>query len=228
MIDSDSDKILLALFNSFPELTKGDLELLFENAHEMTFNPGETIYKESGITSNVYFLNNGLVKLLREHKHNRTIILSIVPESRFVGLVSLFGSKVYDSSAQSIGKTKVLTIHEEAFRKVMLRNSDFSMKIVEKLSSEGLHVLNHLVDVTQKQLPGRVADILLYFYSLHGSTTFQLPITRRELAEFAGTSKESFIRTLSEFKLDKIITVPDKKTIVIESLEILKKLSKYG
>jgi CRP-like cAMP-binding protein len=81
---------------------------------------------------------------------------------------------------------------------------------------------------THKQLPGRIADVLLYFSEvIYESDTFDFPLTRRELAELAGTTKESFIRTLTEFKNDKIIKL-DGSHVEIISNDIVKTLCELG
>jgi len=68
----------------------------------------------------------------------------------------------------------------------------------------------------------------LYFSeNIYQSETFLFPLTRRELAEFAGTTKESFIRTLTEFKNDKIIDLDGSK-VTIRSMKIIKTLSELG
>ncbi|NJO90439.1 MAG: winged helix-turn-helix domain-containing protein, partial [Chloroflexia bacterium] len=59
------------------------------------------------------------------------------------------------------------------------------------------------------------------------SNIYTLPLTRRELAELAGTTKESFIRTLTEFKNDKIIEL-DGSAVEIKSLKIIRTLSELG
>jgi CRP-like cAMP-binding protein len=81
---------------------------------------------------------------------------------------------------------------------------------------------------THKQLPGRIADVLLYFAEqIYRQPHFDFPLTRRELAELAGTTKESFIRTLTEFKNDKIIYL-DGSRVEIISMDIVKTLSELG
>jgi len=68
----------------------------------------------------------------------------------------------------------------------------------------------------------------LYFAEkIYHNSSFVLPLTRRELAELAGTTKESFIRTLTEFKNDKIIEL-DGSSVEIKSLKIIKTLSDLG
>jgi CRP-like cAMP-binding protein len=70
--------------------------------------------------------------------------------------------------------------------------------------------------------------VLLYFAEkIFHSTSYTLPLTRRELAELAGTTKESFIRTLTEFKNDKIIDL-DGSIVEIKSMKIIKTLSELG
>jgi CRP-like cAMP-binding protein len=73
-----------------------------------------------------------------------------------------------------------------------------------------------------------VADLVLYFYTLFDNNpTFRFPLNRRELAHFAGTTKESLIRTLTEFKNDRIIELNDRE-VKINSMEIVKTLSRLG
>ncbi|HPH15605.1 MAG TPA: Crp/Fnr family transcriptional regulator [Bacteroidales bacterium] len=222
------EKNIQLLLQVFPMLTETEKELLLHNCHVVEFNQGETIFKEGTITSHIYFINHGLIKLVREHKNNRTIVLDIVPDAKFFGFVSLLGAKQYDVTAKAIEQSSILTIYFDAFKEIMLSNPQFTLQIMTVLSKQNLLIVNHLICISQKQLPGRVADVLLFFYKLYETTEFAFPIGRRELAEFAGTSKESFIRTLSEFKTDKIIDILDSRSIQIHSIEILEKLSIYG
>jgi CRP-like cAMP-binding protein len=57
--------------------------------------------------------------------------------------------------------------------------------------------------------------------------TFALPLSRVEMAQLAGTTKESLIRTLTEFKHDKIIDL-EERNLTIVSLEIIQTLSRFG
>jgi CRP-like cAMP-binding protein len=111
---------------------------------------------------------------------------------------------------------------------VLQDNGQYGLKIINLLSLDGLYIFNKLMGQTHKQLPGRIADVLLYFAEdVFKTQKFYLPFTRRELAELAGTTKESLIRTLTEFKNDKIIDL-EGSTIEIKSLKIIKTLSELG
>ena len=102
------------------------------------------------------------------------------------------------------------------------------MHIINQLSKDGLFIFDRLMSQSHKQLPGRIADVILYFSDvIYNNPEFEFPLTRRELAELAGTTKESFIRTLTEFKNDKIIDLEGSK-VKINSLKIIRTLSELG
>ena len=77
-------------------------------------------------------------------------------------------------------------------------------------------------------MPGRIAEVLLYFSeNIYNETEYDFPLTRQELAELAGTTKESFIRTINEFKHDKIIELEGRRVKII-SMDIIKVLNELG
>ena len=109
-----------------------------------------------------------------------------------------------------------------------MENGKWSLQLLNLINQDGLFIFNRLINQTHKQLPGRIADVLLYFAEdIYGQTRYDFPLTRRELAELAGTTKESFIRTLTEFKHDKIIAL-DGSHVEIISMDIVKTLSELG
>jgi len=110
----------------------------------------------------------------------------------------------------------------------MVENGEFASVLLRHASEEGLTITTKLMNQFQKQLPGRVAEMLLFFSEkIYHSTAFLLPLSRRELAEFTGTTKESMIRTLAEFRHDKIIKLDGKK-VEITSPDIIHTLNRLG
>ena len=69
--------------------------------------------------------------------------------------------------------------------------------------------------------------LLFFSENIYKSQSFTLPLSRRELAELTGTTKESMIRTLAEFRHDKIIKI-DGKEVEIISPNIIRTLSRLG
>jgi CRP-like cAMP-binding protein len=168
------------------------------------------------------------VKIFQENRNDRYQIIYLAKEDSFIGLTSIFGDEFYHNSASSVGKSEIWNMDLTVFRNLMLTNGKFATKMLEMLCKETLFINQRLLGQISKQLPGRIADVLLYFSEvIYGSPEFEVPLTRKELAELSGTTKESFIRTLTEFKNDKIIEI-NGSNIKIKSMEIIRTLHNLG
>lgn len=110
----------------------------------------------------------------------------------------------------------------------MGNNGKYASYLLTEICKDNLGIFDRITSQYNKQLPKKIADIILFFAEIiYKSQTFEFPITHTELAEFAGTTKESFVRTLTEFKNDKIIEL-DGKSVKIKSINIIRTLSKIG
>lgn len=192
------------------------------------YRKGDIIFMQKTPASHVMFIKSGLVKIYREGRMNKSVILKLALPGSFIGLLSVFGNDVHQYSASAIEPCDIQIIEVSCFSEIIASNPVVAKKIIELISIKGLELFDRLMAQTHKQLPGRIADVLLYFsdkiYKCH---RFSFPLTRRELAELAGTTKESFIRTLTEFKNDKIIEL-DGSEVEIKSMNLVRTLSELG
>ena len=213
------------IFRNFPDQEKKELA---ENSSLVNYNNKDILFKQKTRTSHVMYIVDGLVKIYKENVANRSVILKIISGGHFAGLDALYAEPVYQYSASSIGETTILIIDLGTFNNLLLANGRFAMDLIRMLSKESLYIFTRLNSQTHKQLPGRVADVLLYFSEeIYDAYEFEFPLPRHELAELAGTTKESFIRTINEFKHDKIIEL-DGRRVKIISLDIVRILSDLG
>ncbi|MBN1415385.1 MAG: Crp/Fnr family transcriptional regulator [Bacteroidales bacterium] len=209
-------------------LTKDDLAAFKANSNIVVYEKKEVIFRQNTRTSHIMCIKSGLVKIYKEGRNNRYIILKIAVENDFLGLMSIYGSDMHQFSASAIQTCEICFIDINVFNKILKTSGDFSFQIINQLSSDGLFIFERLMSQSHKQLPGRIADVILYFSEIiFNSQEFEFPLTRRELAELAGTTKESFIRTLAEFKNDKIIDLEGSR-VKINSLKIIRTLSELG
>lgn len=209
-------------------LTDADRELLLQNSNLVEYSKRDTIIKQNSRTSHVLFVVSGLVKISKEMRKGKNLMLKIEGPSSFIGLSSVFGNETYDYSVSAIEQTVVSFTDINIFKVIISRNGVLGLEIINYISKNNLFNIDKLSSLLYKQLPGRVADMIIYFSEvIYKNNTFSLSLTRQELAELAGTTKESLIRTLSEFKHDKIIDM-ERNTITILSPKIIYTLSKLG
>jgi CRP-like cAMP-binding protein len=110
----------------------------------------------------------------------------------------------------------------------MLRdNSEFSMSIM-KLSCKELGDANqYILDIAQKNVRERLAEILLHLNNSFGTNEkgeLNIFLTREELAGIVGTATESVIRLLSEFKKDNLLEL-NKRKIKLIDIQSLKRIA---
>jgi CRP/FNR family transcriptional regulator, polysaccharide utilization system transcription regulator len=209
-------------------LTDEEAESLKENSNIVKYRKKEVIFRQGTRTSHMMFIRSGYVKIYKEGRNNKFIVLKVAKPGNFLGLMSIFGGQLHQYSASAIDEVEIVYIDFSTFYRIIQNNGQFSIKLIQILSTEGLYIFDRLMSQSHKQLPGRIADVLLYFSEhIYNSNAFVFPFTRRELAELAGTTKESFIRTLTEFKNDKIIKLDGSKVEIV-STKIVKTLSDLG
>jgi CRP-like cAMP-binding protein len=209
-------------------LSPDEQALVKTNSNLVKYEKNDNIFLYTTRTSHIMFVKSGLVKIYKESRHSKTNILKIEKSNNFIGLMSIFGHETHQFSGTAIEPTEILFIDIQVFKDLIKNNGRFAHFIIHTVSLDGLYIFDKLICQTYKQLPGRVADVILYFSeNIYQNESFSIPLTRRELAEFAGTTKESFIRTLTEFKNDKIIELEGSK-VTIKSMKIIKTLSELG
>jgi CRP/FNR family transcriptional regulator, polysaccharide utilization system transcription regulator len=188
----------------------------------------DIIFRQNSETSHLMFVKSGLVKIYKERKDGRSYILKILTSGEFMGLLSFYGNAIHQFSASAVEDCEIGYVEMQVFNSILKKNGTFAMELIRLVSREGLYMFDKLLRLSHKQLPGRIADVILYFSEIIGKNEeFDFPLTRRELAELAGTTKESFIRTLAEFKNDKIIEL-NGTHVKIKSMKIVRTLSELG
>jgi len=116
----------------------------------------------------------------------------------------------------------------QIFRQLLKQNSGFSYRIINLLNEQTAQIYGRFFSLTQKQLHGRLADILLCMsHRIFKSQIFELPLSRADLGDLTGMSTESVIRMMKEFKDDGLIGMHCKN---IELLDIsrLERISEFG
>ncbi|MDG5799761.1 Crp/Fnr family transcriptional regulator [Marinilabiliaceae bacterium ANBcel2] len=199
-----------------------------KSSNIVNYNKGDIIIKEGTPSSSIIKIESGLIKISSSHVKGKSTILQLAKAGEYIGCENLILNEKHKYSATAITKTKVsFILTDQITWSVNSNNNEYKDIISQSIKNSQL-IIDRLISVSNKQLPGRVADIILYFYNTNNNIIeFEFPLNRSELADFAGTTKESFIRTLTEFKNDKIIELKGRR-LKINSLKIIETLSRLG
>lgn len=212
----------------FDELTEEELELVQNNKVTLTFKKGETICKQGSFASHIIYLKKGLVKVYLEGK-SKNLILKINPPGNLIGLPCIYdGNNVFLYSATTYIESEVELIDINIFKQLLLQNPKFAFRIINVLNENTVQTYGRFHCFTNKQMHGRMADILLCLSQrIFKKDTFNLPLNRSDLAELTGMSTESVIRVLKDFKDDGLIEFEGKEVGLL-NVEMLFKISELG
>lgn len=211
----------------FKTLKCNEMNQFKTEINTVLFNKGEYIFRQGTPASHVGFIKKGLVKIVNEGISG-IFIIQLLSTSNFIGIPSVFGDKFFHTSAIALDESEICFIDRSVFLHFITTNGEFAKKMIEYSCKRELQSVGRISGLIRKQLPGRLADVLLFFANtFYNSHFFQLPLTRNELADFIGVSKKSFIRTMSEFSHDRLIEIEGRNITILEP-ELLERLSKLG
>jgi CRP-like cAMP-binding protein len=208
-------------------LNDKEFEILENNSVNVRFKKGEIIFKQDALSLNVAYLKNGLVKL-HMHGPSKEKILKIVKAPVYLGIPTTFGDKVNQFSATALEDTSVCFIDSNLFRNFIFSNGKFAYEIIVELCQSELFDYQRYASLAQKQVPGLVAEsILCLADKIYEKDTFPFPLTRGEMGDLIGTTRESVSRVLTDFCNEKIIEV-NSNDVKILNKELLIQISEKG
>jgi CRP/FNR family transcriptional regulator len=212
----------------FGALRSKEFDFLEESRKEVLFRKGDIITKEGAEIKEFLYLKSGLLKVYKTGADNKTQIIRIAGAADFISLLSMFSNDRYKYSIAAIEDTTVCIVDSEKIKTLARENGEFALELMKRMSYTYDEIIDTTYRIRQKHLRGRIAYILLYFaQKIYRQNRFELPVSRREIAELINMTTENVIRILSEFKKDGIIGI-DGKMIDILDVERLEQIKKIG
>ena len=212
----------------FNVLTEDEKKLIETSKVTIIYKKGEIICKQGSFASHIGYLKEGLAKVYLEG-NPKNLILKIIPPGNLIGLPCIHDeNNVFLYSASAYVDSEVELINIDLFKQLILQNSKFAYRIINILNEHTVQTYGRFYSFTNKQLHGRVADVLLCLAQrIFKTELFNLPLNRSELAELTGMSTESVIRVMKDFKDEGYIKFEGKEVELL-NIEMLLRISEVG
>jgi CRP/FNR family transcriptional regulator, polysaccharide utilization system transcription regulator len=211
----------------FKNLTDPELELMNDNRFEVSFKAGEIMFKQGTPSPHFLCLTTGLAKIYIEG-YGKNLILGLVKPVEYIFGPGIYVDNRHHYSASAIEDSTACLVDVNTYKQLIRENPDFAEEFIKRVSQQSIFNFEQVISLTQKQMHGRIADALFYLSEkIYCQNPFQLNISRQDLADLSGMSKESAIRILKEFKEEGILHV-DGNTFFIQNQKQLKQISETG
>ncbi len=206
--------------SAFKFLSVKEIKHIQNNCLTVNFKKGENVCKQHLKVTHALFLSSGLVKMFIETERKNSI-LSITKGGQYIGLMSVFAGDNYNFSVTALEPSKVCMVDVNTFKEMARSNAAFGTEITKIISECTDRVLKRISFCNGKSVRVKLAQTLLWFADkIYKNERYRLSISRQELAELIGVSRENAVRILSEFKKDGIIDT-DGKVVHILQRDIL-------
>jgi CRP/FNR family transcriptional regulator len=220
---------LCELKELFVDNLSGDnLDIVCSGKVEKEYLSGETIIKEGTQIREFTYLKSGLVKLYRSDPSGKEQIITIAKPMDYVSLLSVFSNSRYNYSVTALEDSVTCNLKMDDVRTLIHNNGRLALNLLKNMSKVADKIILDSLEIRRKHLRGRVAFLLLYFsQEVYLKSEFDLPLSRKEMAEYVGMTTENVIRSLSEFRKDQIVKIYGK-TIQIVQMDTLKSIAEFG
>jgi CRP-like cAMP-binding protein len=201
----------------FSTLDTAELADLSRSVSERQLAAGEYLFWEGDPADWFYIITKGKVKVSKISSQGKETILDFFGPGEMVGEVAVFAGKAYPASAQAQSDASLLGIQKSALLDFLSRYPEVTLRIINILSGRLRDSQNRLRDLAGERVEQRLARILMMLSARLGKT---LPFTRQELADMAGTTTETAIRILSQWKARGIVASSRGKTVITNDLKL--------
>lgn len=192
---------------------------------EHTYKAGQTIFYSGNEPFGVYFIQHGMVKLLKSGKSGRMHITFMGGPGDLFGYRALLAGELYKVTAESHQNSKVSFIKGDFFLEYLRTNADLCHLLLKTLSVELAEVEDRLVGAAQVSASHRVAWVLCFLmrtYGLSADNFLSMELSRTDMSELSDTAAETLMRCLKDLEKRKLIARDGKRIRIVLKEELLK------
>ncbi len=202
---------------------KKSLDDLKNESNSNTYKKKQVIYKEGSHPHYLYYIIKGKVKTFKTHEDGKDLVMDLYNDGDFFGYVALLEGTSYKENAESMEATELALIPRKDFETLINSNPATAQKFVSLLAKNLAEKEKQLLGVAYNTLRKKVAEALISLqkkYHINKKEPYLIDISRDDLATIAGTATESLIRTLSDFKSEKLIDIKSGKVVITDDKKL--------
>ena len=202
---------LLARVPTFETLGEHDLLEVAKVAVPRSFGAHEVIFREGDASDTCYVVRTGTVRALRGHPDGRSITLAQFGPGDIFGELAMFNDERRSASVEAVEATEVIGILGTDMRRLMRAHPDIAVKLVISLGRKLRETNERLARQSFQTVQSRVAVVLRDLVTQAqaggaGETSVLVTATQAEIAQLAGSSRESASRFLATLERASVIT----------------------
>lgn len=186
------------------------LDVLIKDRDILYYKKKQIIFSEGNCSRNLYFVKKGKVKIYQTNDIGKQLVVDLYAENDFIGYIPLIENSNYTEIAEALEETELIVIPRGEFNELIKTNQQVMNLFIHLLTKSVSEKKCQMIGLAYNSLRKKVADALVRInekYNKEDAAEFRIDISRDNLAAIAGTATESLIRTLTDFRTEKLIDI---------------------
>jgi CRP/FNR family transcriptional regulator len=208
-------------------LSQRDWEKVKHLFVEKHFGKDDYIFFEGDPSSWLGVVLEGRVKMIKHAENGKDVVLDLIAPGEMLGEMAAFNGEPYPATAQAMEPTVVASIHQDDYIRLLKQYPALALRVIEELGRRLREAQETIKSMAVERVERRIARILLKLAATTGSSNedgivIELPLTRQDIAEMAGTTVETTIRTLSKFRKKGLIQAERGRVIILKPHQLVR------
>lgn len=202
---------------------KDPLGALKEDRNINKYKKKQVIYSEGNHPGRLYYVIKGKVKTYKTNDDGKELTIGLYNQGDFMGYIPLLENEPYKETAEAMEDTELAIIPRNDFEELLSNNKDVAHRLIKLLANNITEKENQLLGLAYNSLRKRVAEALITLkrkYKDPSKEQFAIHISREDLANIAATATESLIRTLSDFRSEKLIDIREGNIVILNEKKL--------
>lgn len=205
---------LVTIFQSLPEK---DLKRVSEIVSEHHFRGGEFLYHAGDSADTLMIVAHGQAKVYQISANGKEQMIRILQTGDFDGEAALFENNDRNSFAQALMDTDVCMISRTDFQQLMTDSPKLAVNMVNAFGQRITQLEQQNTEVTTSSVESRLASYLLETSAGLNDERFTLPLKKKDIATYLGTTPETISRKLTKMSDDNLLENKGLKVKILDS-----------
>ena len=209
---------LVPIFSDLPEEVIDQVVLV---GNKKTYTKDSVILVEEEIGTALFVIISGKVKVSRSSSDGREVILSILTDSDFFGEMSILDGLNRSATVVALEDTELFIIQRKEFLDLLNKHPEITIALLSELTQRLRNADMKIKALSLKDAEGKVATVILQLADnigkiKHGTVEIEKLPLQQDLANMAGTSRETISRTIHSFARKGLVEMDGSKLKIID------------
>jgi CRP-like cAMP-binding protein len=219
---------LFQMVDVFESLSAAEIERLDERLPDARLETGDIFYSPGDLSEKVFILRRGKARIYKVADDGRELTLAVVGAGTMFGEMTLTAQRLQGAYAQAMEPSEVSMMLRTDLERLILEKPQVGLQIAHLLSERLRRYEIRLEDITLKDVPTRLASMILLLVEAEGVVTsegyIRIPThyTHQRLGSMIGTTREAVSRAFGVLQEETIVELR-RRIIYVKNLEALER-----